>query len=49
MMSRSVAIVVGGASVILAAVFLNPTFTIPNIIPNIYQSYPYYNPNPNPI
>ena len=33
----------------LTTIILNPIFTIPNIIPNIYQSYPYYNPNPNPI
>ena len=48
-MSRDIIIIVSNASMVLTTVALNPIFTIPNIIPNIYQSYPYYNPNPNPI
>ena len=47
--SRSITIIISNASMILTTIILNPIFTIPNIIPNIYQSYPYYNPNPNPI
>ena len=48
-MSRNITIIISNASIILTTVILKPIFTIPNIIPNIYQSYPYYNPNPNPI